>query len=293
MQNRSKNSLSLDDQEKSALLTLFPRGIVAFDLEMTGLSPLVDRIIEIAAIKLLPGGKVETFHQLINPMMEIPENSIQYHNITNEMVRDCPALKKPLKDFIKFYGNLPLVAHNAQFDVAHLVRGHHQINEKLGLSDVFDSCKLARILYKHDKNSERPENFKLSSLASYYEIEFGHHQALDDAIACAKVFARLLSKIYSQGKSNELRQMAFLFKLSSFKKPTDYLLPKKLEALKDALTQKAEVVINYRGSNNSGPRKVKPIALLPLPQGLVLYALCLGSDMNKHFLVSKIKSLGE
>lgn len=286
-----QNTISLDQKEKKDLLTAFPRGLVAFDLEMTGLSAIVDKIIEIAAVKITPDGKIETFHRLVNPLIEIPPDTIQFHNITNDMVKDCPSLKKPFKEFIKFYGDFSLVAHNAQFDASYVVRAHHQLGEKLGLSDVYDSCKMARSLFKNAPEGQKPENFKLGTLAEYYSIEFNHHQALDDAMVCLKIFSRLLAKLQIQNKTNELRTKAMLFKLNSFKKATDYLLPKKFDLLKDALLSKQEVTIDYRGTNNVGDRKVKPIALLPLPQGLVLYAFCKQSDMNKHFLINKIKAV--
>jgi DNA polymerase III epsilon subunit-like protein len=48
--SRSQASLTLTPEEITSILTLFPKGVVAVDLETTGLSPLVDKIIEIAAV---------------------------------------------------------------------------------------------------------------------------------------------------------------------------------------------------------------------------------------------------
>src|SRR5690606_3617822 len=118
---RIQENLSLGPSELQTLLRFFPQGLVAFDLEMTGLSPLLDKIIEIAAIKILPDGQIESFHTLVNPLIEIPKKTTEFHMITDEMVKDAPTLKRPLKNFIEFYGNLPLVAHNAQFDVGFLI----------------------------------------------------------------------------------------------------------------------------------------------------------------------------
>jgi DNA polymerase III alpha subunit (gram-positive type) len=78
--SRSQSSLSLSSTEVTSLLKLFPKGIVAVDLETTGLSPLVDKIIEIAAVKISELGEVTTYHQLINPLISIPEFTIQFHN---------------------------------------------------------------------------------------------------------------------------------------------------------------------------------------------------------------------
>jgi DNA polymerase III epsilon subunit-like protein len=70
--SRSQSSLNLSPPEVSSLLKLFPKGIVAVDLETTGLSPLVDKIIEIAAVKISDLGEVTFYHQLINPLMVLP-----------------------------------------------------------------------------------------------------------------------------------------------------------------------------------------------------------------------------
>jgi DNA polymerase III subunit epsilon len=278
------------DSELTILTKYFPRGIVAVDLEMTGLSPIFDKIIEMAAIKIDQDGQISTFHQLINPLVTIPESTIAYHGITNDMVREKPTLKKPLKDLIDFYGHLPLLAHNAQFDLGFIVRGHHEFNYSFSLSDIYDSCKFARIIYK--KQEKKPENFKLSTLASFFEVNFNHHQALDDAAASLKIFAHSLFEFENRTDKKNLKDLAFVFKINSFRKPADYELPKKLHPIKERLLTRELIHIKYRGSSTGDSfRPVKPIALLPMPQGLILYGECQIDNMNKHFMVKKIQDL--
>ena len=90
MQNRPQSKVSLSSKEVSTLLEFFPHGICAFDLEMTGLSPLIDKIIEIAAIKITPNGETSTYHSLVNPLITIPEHTIKYHGLHNEDLKDAP-----------------------------------------------------------------------------------------------------------------------------------------------------------------------------------------------------------
>lgn len=291
MLRNDSSSYHFSDPEIDLLLSFFPKGIVAFDMEMTGLSPLFDKIIEIAAIKVNPDKSIEYFHKLINPQIPIPKKTIQFHGITDEDVKHLNGIKKPLKDFVKFYDNFPLLAHNAQFDVGYLVKANIEQGNLLSLSSVFDSCKLARSLYKKEKE-DRPENFKLSTLADYFNIELIHHQALDDSFACLKIFIKCLEIVKSKKRQEDFKLMAFLFKLNSFKKASDYILPKKLEPIRDYLSEQKECEIKYKGgTNGSDYRKIRPISILPMPQGLVLYAKCLISDYNKHFLVRKIKDI--
>jgi DNA polymerase-3 subunit epsilon len=289
--NRIEVTSELSPKEISDLLQAFPRGCVAFDLEMTGLSPILDKIIEIAAVKVDKNGNVTYFHELVNPLIPIPEHTIQYHNITNDMVRDARTLKKPLQEFIEFYGDLPLIAHNAQFDAGYLVRAHHQFNFDFTLSDVYDSVKLTRILFKNAPDNNRPKSFKLSDLAEHYDINFNHHQAMDDAIVCMKVFSNCINRMTCNNQMNLLKDFGYIFKMNSFKKPADYELPKKFELLREVVPKQTPIEIEYKGGSIQGLRPVRPIALLPMPQGLVLFAECLKDNMNKHFLIKKIRAL--
>lgn len=291
MIKRLETSVLLEPSEIKTLLAHFPKGMVAFDLEMTGLSPTFDKIIEIAAVKIDADGIVSTFHEMINPLITIPEHTIEYHGITNDMVRDCQTLKTPLRNFTNFYENLPLLAHNAQFDMGFIVRGNHEFNYPFSMSDVYDSCKFSRAMYKKEP-TDRPTNFKLSSLATFFEFDFKHHQALDDALIALKVFIRCLRKFESYTGKRTLRDLSYLFKINSFKKPIEYELPRKLQPLRESLVARTEISIKYRGSSTGENfRKVRPIALIPMPQGLILYAECLRDKMNKHFMVKKIKEL--
>ncbi len=291
MTNRPNSSVNIEQAEIDSLLKHFPKGIVAFDLEMTGLSPVFDKIIEIAAVKVTAEGEVSTFHQMINPLVTIPDYTIEYHGITNEMVRDCPTLKSPLKEFNNFYGNLPLLAHNAQFDMGFIVKGNHEYNYPFSLSDIFDSCKFGRALYKKEKDN-KPKSFKLSDLAEFFSFNFTHHKALDDAYISLKVFIKCLEKFENYTGKRNLRDLSFLFKLNSFKKPIEYELPKKLIPIRASLKTRSQVFIKYKGSSTGDNfRPIKPIAFIPMPQGLILYAECLKDNLNKHFMVKKIKEL--
>ncbi|MEX0798276.1 MAG: 3'-5' exonuclease, partial [Bacteriovoracaceae bacterium] len=275
------------------------KGVAAFDLEMTGLTAVVDKIIEIAAVKVDSDGKVSTFHELVNPLIEIPERTIQYHNITNDMVRDRPTLKKPLENFQSFYGSLPLIAHNAQFDASFIVKGLHEHNLSFSLSDIYDSCKMARAVFKNRQKIQKPnhekpcpENFRLATLAKFYNMNFNHHQALDDAIISLKIMSRCMGELQLQDalKPSKVKEMSFLYKLNSFQKREAYILPKKQQALAEHATNKTELEIMYQGGSfKNSFRQVLPVAILPMPQGLALYAQCLKSNTFKYFKLKKIK----
>jgi len=176
--SRSQSALSISPEEITSILTLFPKGLVAVDLETTGLSPLVDKIIEIAAVKITAEGIVTTYHQLINPLIDIPEFTIQFHGLRNDDLKMSPTIKKPLKDFWDFVGRHPMIAHNSTFDLGYLIKSSHDFQIEFPPLDIFDSCRYARAVYKNKENS--PVNFKLSTLSQYVGFELQHHVAIED-----------------------------------------------------------------------------------------------------------------
>ena len=54
-----------------------------FDLETTGTNISQDRIVEIAVIKLMPGGEILERHNKVNPTIPIPAESSAIHGITD------------------------------------------------------------------------------------------------------------------------------------------------------------------------------------------------------------------
>ncbi len=93
-----------------------------FDLETTGINITQDRIIEIAVIKVMPGGEVIKKSNLVNPTVPIPPESTAIHGITNEDVADKPTFKEIGKDYVKFFEGADLAGFNIlKFDVPMLV----------------------------------------------------------------------------------------------------------------------------------------------------------------------------
>ena len=63
------------------------------DLETTGINLSIDRIIEIAIVKISPDGTKQVKRKIVNPQMPIPKGSTDMHGFTDEMVKDAPAFK--------------------------------------------------------------------------------------------------------------------------------------------------------------------------------------------------------
>jgi len=94
------------------------RPIVFIDLETTGINIALDRIIEIAIIKILPDKTKQVKHKLVNPQMPIPEASSAVHGITDEKVKDAPTFKEVANELKQFIDNADLSGYNSnRFDI--------------------------------------------------------------------------------------------------------------------------------------------------------------------------------
>lgn len=284
--SRSQSALSISPEEMASILKLFPKGLVAVDLETTGLSPLVDKIIEIAAVKITPDGEISSYHQLINPLIDIPEFTIQFHGLNNNDLKDAPTIKKPLKEFWNFVGRYPMIAHNSTFDLGYLIKSSHDFQIDFPPLDIYDSCRYARAVYK--KREAAPQNYKLSTLGEYVGFKLQHHVAIEDTYACLKIMAHLANVETDHQSATE---KSFVFRLSHFDRNECFNFSTRLKNLASMVQEKELLVLDYRGGSSVGrTRPVRPIGLMPLPKGPVLFAECLLTGMNKSFLLKKIKS---
>lgn len=279
----SRATPKFDENLVQDLLKAFPEGVIGLDLETTGLSPLVDKIIEISAVKLTPCG-IEYFDQLIDPDCDIPQKTIDIHGITNDMVQGSPKIEEVLPKFFEFTGGLPLVAHNAQFDLGFLVFNLHQLKLSANNHEVYCSCKYARSSLKNR------ESYKLSALASELGINLENaHRALDDAIAGLEVFAHSIQERIQREEKLGLTS-ARIFELKDFSHPEEMELEDHIKDMVPFVAEQELIVMRYKGGTHKNKwRPVQPIALLPLPNGNILYGKCLIADLYKSFALRKIK----
>lgn len=288
MSMKTKSKIDLNSLftpiELQTLLRYFPQGIIAFDLETTGLSPLANKIIEISAIKITPTN-VEFFDQLINPQEIIPQFTIDIHGIEDHMVKDSPLIEEVLPQFIDFIQDAPLVAHNIKFDLGHIIYNAHMLGLKLQENPIYCSYLLSKLTILGR------DSYKLSSLAEFLDIEIiNHHRAMDDAIACLKIFVAGLSNVMRQ----KTLEKAKIDGPKSYKKDQVIDIPQKLLDLNliELAAKQTPIQIMYKGGSHKNVyRPIIPVSLLPLPQGNVLYALCKLSNHHKSFFLKKITDI--
>ena len=94
------------------------KSIAVFDLETTGTDISKDRIVEIAILRIDEHGKEHTYEKRINPEMQISEESVEVHGISNEMIADAPTFKDLAPEIAEFIGDAHLVGYNSnKFDI--------------------------------------------------------------------------------------------------------------------------------------------------------------------------------
>ena len=169
---------------------------VVFDTETTGFNAGgEDSMIEIGAVKIKEGTIIDRFDELINPKRPIPSKITELTCITDEMLRDKDDEETVTKRFLEWVGDLPLVAHNAKFDISFM----EMAMKKYGLGEfnytVIDTLELSRAL---DQGYAR---HGLSALVKRYNVpweEDAHHRADYDAEGTAGVFHKMLQKLVMQ-----------------------------------------------------------------------------------------------
>lgn len=96
-----------------------PPYFAIMDVETTGLSPKMDRVIELAIVRVDQGGRVvDEWSTRFNP--EGPVGATHIHGITQADVAGAPLFRDVAADIAPYVGGLPIAAHNARFDLAFL-----------------------------------------------------------------------------------------------------------------------------------------------------------------------------
>lgn len=163
---------------------------IVLDTETTGLKPLEGhRLLEIGAVELM--NRVQTgrvYHQLINPERDVPAEAVAVHGHTEATLKNSPAFARVVDTFLLFIGELPLVIHNAIFDVGFLNAELARLGRMpIGFERVVDTLALARKKHPGLPNS-------LDFLCDRYGINRSRrvkHGALVDAQILAEVYCEL------------------------------------------------------------------------------------------------------
>lgn len=279
--------------------------IVAIDIETSGAYPFADEICELAAVRTRGGVVEATFSQLVKPSKPMSDFIVGIHGISNEMVKEAPAIREVIPEFFQFIKDGYCIGHHIPFDATFLSNEFEKDNLPLPVTPLFCTSLISRNVV-----SGTP-NHRLQTLVKHFGIkERGAHRALDDSLACFDVFKKCMELIADKVpdsspmtapltasvigpatlgdiekiQGHQLKWTDFSFAFRSLQDP---IWKKLVEAQKKSLP----VEFTYRGGSRKGQaRRAKIEGLVLNPTGKYIVAVD-DSGQSKRFYKDKIIDL--
>lgn len=185
---------------------------VVFDIETTGLSANINKIIEIGAVKIYDGSIIDRYSTFVNPDEEISQFISELTNISNVDLANAPSIKTVLEEFTRFIGDSSLVAYNSKFDIAFINAALINNSFKPLNNTIIDALALARYLYPNLKNH------RLETICKLHNIEnVDKHRAVSDAEATARLFILQLAELAEKAIDN-IKDLNLTIEQFDFKK---------------------------------------------------------------------------
>lgn len=167
----------------------YPLTFAVIDVETTGLSAKDHEIIEIGAIKVVDGKIADTFQSLVRMKGSIPEHIEALTGINDEMIREQGGnFKDIMQNFLTFVEDLPIIAHNGEFDYKFLRAACQQFELQPLSNKCIDTMQLSRHLIAEVKN------YKLETLLNFFEIKTeGLHRSMQDCMSTYQLYKKLMN----------------------------------------------------------------------------------------------------
>ncbi|MFF5362630.1 3'-5' exonuclease [Streptomyces scabiei] len=170
--------------------------LIGFDLETTGTDPREARIVTGAVIEVRDGERIGHREWLADPGVEIPEEAVAVHGITNARAvaegRPADRVADAIADVLVSYWRtgVPVVAYNAAFDLSLLsaeLRRHAlpSLRDRLGTdpAPVIDPYTIDRSVDRYRRGKRN-----LEAVCGEYGVALDSaHDACADALAAARL----------------------------------------------------------------------------------------------------------
>ncbi|MGZ8997080.1 MAG: DNA polymerase III subunit epsilon [Rhodospirillales bacterium] len=164
---------------------------VVLDTETTGIDPAEGhRVVEIGCVELVnhvPTG--QTFHAYVNPERPMPTGAFDVHGLTDAFLAEKPRFPAVADRLLEFLGDVPLVIHNAAFDVGFL----NAELARCGRAPLPEQRAICTLTKAREMFPGAPAS--LDALCRRYEIDLSDrtlHGALKDAELLAAVYLELV-----------------------------------------------------------------------------------------------------
>lgn len=158
---------------------------VALDVETS--NPDLASICQIGIVTFSNGIIIDKWESLVNPEDYFDGMNVYVHGITEEKVADAPKFHQIYSDLKRLTENKVTVIHTS-FDKIAISRAI----EKYNLSSIdctwLDSARVVRRAWEEFQSS----GYGLSNVAKEFNINFEHHNAVEDARAAGEILLRAI-----------------------------------------------------------------------------------------------------
>jgi len=153
---------------------------VALDVETANANP--GSICQIGMAYFRDGQLVKTWGRRFNPCCDFDQGNIAIHGITALDVARAPRLADSMPAIMKFLDNRDVAAHT-MFDRSALASAANAVSLSPPSCRWLDTSLVARRAWREVAQG----GYGLANLCRRLGVEFRHHDAVEDAVACGKV----------------------------------------------------------------------------------------------------------
>lgn len=260
--------------------------IVALDVETTGLDPKIDRICEIALLKIKEEIIVEKFISLINPEMENPPIKFPVNEIKYDDVKDAPFFRDVAEKIYNFMKDKIILCHNANFDIPFIKKEFERCRYEFPKIKIIDTYLIAKKFFNFESNS-------LDYISNFFGIErIWKHRAEDDAKAAFEIFKLFCKEIKKEYNYEIDFVQKIIFDINQINNKITYdetIIEKVLEAIEE----RKEIVIMYVSNKEITKRKILPIEVFDEGGVKYLKAFCYYRNEERTFRFDRIVEILE
>ena len=173
----------MDDALIVRLLAALPfsQPLAVVDVETTGTMPAIDRVCQVAVLRIEPTGVWTTFASLVNPERPIPPEVSEIHGITDAMVADAPTFAAVMPQVLHLTDGAAICGFNGKFDVTMLGAELQRVGRSNALADA-PLIDPFRIFVQREKRD-------LTAAVKFYtgRDHTDAHDAMADVVAALEV----------------------------------------------------------------------------------------------------------